>query len=334
MGENANEENKGNSDSTNSKPTDTNRRNFLKYAAAGAIGVGIASAVEIPVLSNMVTGENIDLQQAQTQLKDANNKIDQLNSQLQQDTSQINSLQSQVSSLQSQQASSNTVKDLSISEQKLIEAIVETIIPSDSSGPGAKEAGVIYFIANQIGSNYGNNGEMYMKPPFIQSGTQGPITVDGITYSDGTPELEWQAAHKYQYNMTLRNFWRYGLEALQNYTNSVLGKNFEDLNEGDRAQMLKNLYDNKPTEFNGIVPRDFFQEVVFMTWSGFLMDPMYGGNQGMVGWKLTGFTGANMGDSFNSGRDVRQLMVADKPTRLDPHSLGEYQKTLKIIGGS
>ena len=333
MGEGSNEETKDNSE-VPSKSADNNRRSFLKYVAAGAVGVGIASAVEIPVLSNMLTGGNIDLQQAQTQLKEANNKISQLNSQLQQDTTQINSLQSQVSSLQSQQDSSNTIKDLSISEQKLIEAIVETIIPSDSSGQGAKEAGVIYFIAKQIGSNYGNNSEMYMNPPFVQSGTNGPITVDGITYSDGTPELEWQAAHKYQYNMSLRNFWRYGLEALQNYTNSVLGKNFEDLSESDRVQMLNNLYDNEPTEFNGIVPRDFFQEVVFMTWSGFFMDPMYGGNQGMVGWKLTGFTGANMADTFGEGQVPTQLMVADKPTKFNPHSLGEFQKALKIIGGS
>jgi gluconate 2-dehydrogenase gamma chain len=334
MSKNSNEDNKTNSEQSDTESADTSKRSFLKYAAAGAVGVGIASAVEIPVLNNMLTGKTISLQQAQTQLQDANKKIDQLNSQMQQDTSQINSLQSQVSSLQSQQAGSNAVKDLSISEQKLIEAIVETIIPSDSSGSGAKEAGVIYFIANQIGSNYGNNSEMYMNPPFVQSGTEGPITVDGITYSDGTPELPWQAAHKYQYNMTLRNFWRYGLEALQNYTNSVLGKNFEDLSGGDRIQMLNNLYDNKPTEFNGIVPRDFFQEVVFMTWSGFFMDPMYGGNQGMVGWKLTGFTGANMADSFGEGHVPTKLMVANKPTKLTPHSLGEFQKTLKIIGGS
>jgi gluconate 2-dehydrogenase gamma chain len=271
--EDSNEENKDDSGSS-TKSTDTNRRSFLKYVAAGAVGVGIASAVEIPALSNMLTGENIDLQQAQTQLKEANDKIDQLNSQLQQDTSQINNLQSQVSSLQSQQASANGIKEISINEQKIVEAIVETIIPSDSNGPGAKEAGVIYFIDKQLSSDYGNNARMYMRSPFVQSGTAGPLTVDGITYTEGTPDVPWQAATKYQYNMTLRNFWRYGLEALQNYTNSILGKNFEDLSESDRVQMLNNLYDNKPTDFNGIVPKDFFQEVIFMTWSGFFMDPM------------------------------------------------------------
>lgn len=331
--EDSEEENKDNSVSSTNKG-DTSRRSFLKYVAAGAVGVGVASAVEIPVLSNVLTGSNIDLQQAQTQLNEANSKIDQLNSQLQQDTSQINSLQSQVSSLQSQQTSDNAIKELSINEQKIVEALVETIIPSDSNGPGAKEAGVIYFIDKQLSSDYGTNARMYMQSPFVQAGTNGPFTFEGILYSEGTPNVPWQAATKYQYNMTLRNFWRYGLEALQNYTNLILGKNFEDLGESDRTQMLNNLYDNIPTDFNGIVPRDFFQEVIFMTWSGFFMDPMYGGNKDMVGWKLTGFTGANMNDAFGEGQDPTKLMVADKPTRFNPHSLGEYQKTLKITGGS
>ena len=39
------------------------------------------------------------------------------------------------------------------------------------------------------------------------------------------------------------------------------------------------------------------------------MDPIYGGNNGMVGWQLTGFTGADYGDSYNNGRDVMKLMV-------------------------
>lgn len=339
MGE-TNEENKDNSESpdkpanTEAKSGDTNRRSFLKYVAAGAVGVGIASAVEIPVLSNMVTGENIDLQQAQTQLQDANNKINQLNSQIQSDTSQINSLQSNVSDLQGQIDSITAVKDFSVNEQKIVEAMVETIIPSDSNGPGAKEAGVVYFIDNQIGSDYGTSARMYMQPPFVRAGTAGPLTVDGITYPSGSPDVPWSGGQKYQYNMTLRDFWRYGLEAMQKYSNSVFGQNFETLSDSQRTLILQDLNDNKPTNFNGIVPKDFLQEAIFMTWSGFLMDPMYGGNINMVGWTYTGFTGANMGDSFNSGRDTRALMVADKPTRFEPHSLGQYQKTLKIIGGT
>ncbi len=296
------------------------RRSFLKYAAAAAAGVGIASAVEIPIIHNLTADE-------EAKLNKANDEISQLNSQVQKDAVQINSLEIL-------QAGSNGIIDLSINEQKELEAIVETIIPSDSSGPGAKEAGVVYFIARQLSSDYGTNARMYMQAPFIQPALSGPITVDGITYPAGTQTLPWQAGMKYQYNMTLREFWRFGLAAIEDYSNRVLAKNFEDLSSDDKVQILNDLYDNKPPTFNGILPQDFFQELVFMTWSGFFMDPAYGGNMGLVGWTLTGFTGANMGDTFNEGRDVTKLMVADKPTRYAPHSLGEYQKTLKIIGGT
>jgi gluconate 2-dehydrogenase gamma chain len=306
-------------DYSQAKPTNTDRRQFLKLAAAGAIGAGIASAVEIPVLTNRINGDS--------------NKINQLNSQVQQDASQITSLQSQVSDLQSQTAGIQGFATLNISEQKAVEAIVETVIPTDQTGPGAKEAGVIYFIDRQLTGDYGNNARMYMKGPFVLSGQTGPITVDDITYPQGSP-VEPYSGPTYQYNMLLREFWRYGLEALETYSNQAYGNNFENLSSDQRIQVLTELYDNRPSSFNGIIPKDFFNEIIFMTYSGFFMDPMYGGNIGMVGWKLTGFTGANMMDAFNEIRDVKQLMVADKPTRFPPHSLGEYQKTLKIIGGT
>ena len=98
--------------------------------------------------------------------------------------------------------------------------------------------------------------------------------------------------------MSLREFWRTGLTAVETYSNSAYGKNFEALTTAQQTQVLNDLYNNKPTNFSNIIPRDFFNELIFMSWSGFFMDPVYGGNNNMVGWKLTGFTGANMGDSF------------------------------------
>ncbi len=322
------EQNSGKQENTPSRAykTDAGRRQFLRYAAVGAVGVGIASAVEIPVLSNIARSDSQSLSKA-------NQQISQLQSQVQSDQSQISSLQSQVASQQSSGAGSAFV-DFSINEQKELEAIVETIIPSDSNGPGAKEAGVIYFISNQISSDYGTNARMYMNSPFVRPGLSGSITVDDITYPAGTITVPWQAGMQYQYNLSLREFWRYGLEALQNYSNSVLGKNFEDLNSSDQVQILNDCYDNKPTDFNGILPKDFIQEVIFMTWAGFFMDPVYGGNLGMVGWKYTGFTGADMMDAFNEGRDPQKLMVASSPTRFAPHSLAQYQATLMTTSTS
>ncbi len=270
------------------------RLEFIKIGGAAAVGFGVASAIEIPILQN---------------------QINVANNQNSQEQAQLNSQQSFLT--------------LGVNEQKELEAIVETIIPTDQNGPGAKEAGVIFFIDHQLASDYGNNARMYMKGPFVPPGQAGPITVNNVEYAQGTP-AEPYTGPAYQYSLSLREFWRIGLLALQTYSNSAFGKNFEDLSIDQRTQALTDLYNNKPSTISNILPKDFFNEIIFMTWSGFLMDPGYGGNVNMVGWKLTGFTGANMGDAFKEGRDVTKLMVASTPTRFPPHSQGEFQKA---VGG-
>jgi gluconate 2-dehydrogenase gamma chain len=284
------------------------RRRFIKLGAAAAVAAGIAATVPLPF--------------AQTDANQDNGLA-----------TQVNQLQNQNATLQSQIDSSQGIITLSINEQRMLEAIVETIIPTDSNGPGAKEAGVIYFIDHQLAGEYGNNARWYMKGPFVLSGQPGPLTVDGTTYPQGTPKVPYTGP-TFQYNLTMREFWRIGLSALQNYANSVYAGNVEDLDANQITQLLTDLFNNVPTNFGNIVPLDFFNELIFMTWSGFLMDPLYGGNAGMVGWLHTGFTGANMADSFNENRNVMELMVADRPTRFIPHNLGEFQKTLNLIGGS
>ena len=226
------------------------RREFIKIGAAAAIGAGIASAIEIPILEGVIGSKN-------------NN---------------VKNLQSQVTS------GSQAFLALNQNEQTELEAMVETIIPTDSNGPGAKEAGVLFFIDHQLAGEYGDNGRMYMQGPFVMPGQAGPITVNGVTYSDGVPAQPYPGP-AYQYNFLMREFWRNALLAVETYSNSAYGNNIENLSSSQITRVLTDLYNNKPTiaSFNNIVPADFFNELIFMTWSGFLMDPCYGGNANMVG---------------------------------------------------
>jgi gluconate 2-dehydrogenase gamma chain len=209
--------------------------------------------------------------------------------------------------------------------------MADALIPEDSNGPGATSAGAIYFIDRQLASEYGNNGDMYMQGPFVPANLTGSITIDStdgtpITYSEGSAPTIPTAGTQYQYGMLLSNFWRYGLQAFETYCNGAYGGNFETLSASDRAQALADLANNKPTSFNSILPSDFFQEVFFMTWCGFLMDPLYGGNQGMVGWELVGFNGTNQGNFYGEGMTTKELMVATTPTLLKPASLAQFQQ--------
>lgn len=249
---------------------------------------------------------------------------------------------------------------LSVTEQALLEPIVETIIPSDTNGPGAKEAGVIYFIDRQLGSDYGQSANMFMDGPFILPGQTGvSLSVNALdrpdlpvalnlngaarTYTAGTATPRVGSGINYQYPLNLREFWRVGLVALQKYSNSAFSGNFQTLSSTNQMQVLKDLWSNKPstttlktlddpTGFSRIISSDFAYELVFMTWAGFLMDPIYGGNQNMVGWTYTGFNGVNLGNFYGEGLKQSDLMVAASPTRLRPASLAQYQAAAS--GGS
>ena len=112
---------------------------------------------------------------------------------------------------------------------------------------------------------------------------------------------------------------------MQDYCNSAFGANFEKLSAANQTQALKDLWNNKPTNFQGPTPKEFFSEMHDMIWAGFFTDPMYGGNRGMVGWELIGYTGTNQGNAHGEGYTVQQLMVMDHPVRLKPLSLAQFE---------
>jgi len=322
------------------------RREFLRLGLAAAASAAAASGIEIPLFGN----QNSSLQ---SQLNNANTQVTNLKN-------RINTVTGFVS--------------LSVSEQTLVEAIVETIIPTDSSGPGAKEAGVIYFIDRQLAADYGQSANMFRDGPHIPTklpaNSTTPLMVNpslgwallpsprggggstaAIAYtgnSSATPPIPITASPRvgsginYQYAPNLREFWRVGLAALEKYANASYGGNFESLSATNQLKVLQDVWGNLPTTnyatsddltgFSNIIPADFAYEVTFMTWAGFLMDPLYGGNLNMVGWAYTGFNGVNFGNFYGEGLDQKSLMVATTPTRLTPASLAQYQQ--KASGGA
>ena len=54
---------------------------------------------------------------------------------------------------------------LTLPEQAFIEAAVARLIPADELGPGAKEAGVSYFIDRQLAGAYGTMARNYRQGP-------------------------------------------------------------------------------------------------------------------------------------------------------------------------
>jgi gluconate 2-dehydrogenase gamma chain len=54
-------------------------------------------------------------------------------------------------------------------EAKMIQAACERIFPTDESGPGATEAGVVIYIDRQLAGPYGKDKHRYTKGPWVES---------------------------------------------------------------------------------------------------------------------------------------------------------------------
>ncbi len=300
------------------KKTSTSRRQFIKYGIAGAAGIGIASAIEVPVFNNMIQNDNKTIQ-------DKNTQIGQLQG-------QVSQLQSQVNTLQEGQG----FLTLNPNEQPIVEALAEAMIPSDSSGPGAKEAGVIYFIDRMLAGNYGKGGNYFLQGPFVLP-TKDSVVVDGTdyatkqkksyTYTGGTITPRLQAGTAYQYAFNPREFWRNGLMMLDAYCKSAFSNSFQSLTSNQQIQVLQNLFDNNATAmqfFTGPTPAEFFNEIHDMVTAGYWTDPLYGGNMNMVGWDLLAFPGVNSGTA--QGHNSIELATANAPTKLPPLGLSQLQR--------
>ncbi|MDA4135784.1 MAG: gluconate 2-dehydrogenase subunit 3 family protein, partial [Thaumarchaeota archaeon] len=284
---------------------------------------------------------------------------------------------SQFISVQDQLDTQTAFLSLSSSEQVELAAIASAIIPSDSTGPGATEAGAIYFIDRQLRSSYGQSGSVYRKGPFVPANVTTAFTVAGIsypgasvTYTAGgtnytvqynpTANVRVGAGTRLQYAFDMKEFWTIGLAGIQAYSNAAYGGNYETLTAANQTQVLTDLWNNKPTyngvsgsvsggaaggyqeviegvnapyagvpggtQFGAVLPSDFAYELFFMVWNGFWVDPIHGGNKGMVGWSYIAFHGVNLGNFYGEGYTSKQLMVANTPITLQPASLGQYQK--------
>jgi gluconate 2-dehydrogenase gamma chain len=93
-------------------------------------------------------------------------------------------------------------------EARTIQAACDRILPSDETGPGAKEAGVVIYIDRQLAGPYGADKYRYTKAPFAES----------------VPE------HGYQGKETPRDIYRKGIQTLGN---------FADLPAAEQDQKLR-----------------------------------------------------------------------------------------------
>jgi len=184
----------------------------------------------------------------------------------------------------------------------IVEAAAARLIPSDDLGPGATEAGVVYFIDRQLYQErtgfQGYRGQRYGLGPF-----QGGEATQGD-----------------QSALPLSERFRIGILGMEGLAQERFGQGFVRLSPEQQDDILREMDEGEievfgrislttpPSTFEGgdqglaqspgqsaITAKAFFELLLAYTIAGFFVDPVHSGNRDMVGWKLIGFPGAQVG---------------------------------------
>jgi gluconate 2-dehydrogenase gamma chain len=181
-------------------------------------------------------------------------------------------------------------------EAATVEAFVDRLIPADDLSPGGKDCGCAVYIDRQLAGPYGRSDGFYMSGPF-QHGTkqQGPQSASNPTqdYRKGLAALNKACQDKYG------------------------GRAFAELSDQQKDETIKGL-EGGSIKLDGADGQDFFKLILKDTQTGFLADPIYGGNKDMASWKMIGFPGAHYDyrawiDKHNQPVTLPPVGIADHP---------------------
>lgn len=154
-------------------------------------------------------------------------------------------------------------------ELAFLNAALDRLIPSDDLGPGARAAGVVFFIDQQMASPYGRAERWYM---------QGP-------WREGTKQ------QGYQLKLTPAQLYRHAIAAIDSYCMAHYGnKVFAQITAQQQDDVLHAMDEGK-LQMQDAPLKEFMSMLWDNTKEGYLADPMYGGNRNFAGWKLVGFPG-------------------------------------------
>jgi gluconate 2-dehydrogenase gamma chain len=156
-------------------------------------------------------------------------------------------------------------------EAATVESFVDRLIPADDLSPGGKNCGCAVYIDRQLAGPHGRFEGYYMSGPFHegtkQQGPQSPVT----------PAQQYRKA----------------LAALDSACRTKFsGQTFIDLTNEQKDEVIKGLEEGS-LKLDGIDSQTFFKLILTDTQTGFLADPIYGGNRDMASWKMIGFPGAH-----------------------------------------
>lgn len=179
-------------------------------------------------------------------------------------------------------------------QYQVTQAAVERIFPEDANGPGAKELNAAIYIDHQLASPWGSNVKDYRLGAFYKAEeNQGPQT-----------------------KILRKDLFLAGLESLNTYSNEQFEADFKDLEATQQDEVLQAFSEGKVELYGKVSSSQFFSLLRTLTIEGVYADPMYGGNDKMIGWSMRKYPGSRM-QYVNEIQD-------EKFIELEPQSLNSH----------
>lgn len=175
-------------------------------------------------------------------------------------------------------------------EALAVEMITARLLPGTPEDPGAREAGVVYYIDYLLSQNEGFVEPTYRSGPWARG-------YEGDTEPDPEPDVIWVPADEldrygYQAPLSPLAIYQIGLSALEEYSDATWSRPIAELEDEELDEMIWAMLGNEIEEFTQFSPISFFHTLRLHTAEGFFSDPGYGGNRDLAGWRLVGFPGA------------------------------------------
>ena len=151
------------------------------------------------------------------------------------------------------------LETLSATEADILEAFCARLVPSDETGPGAREARAAHYIDRSLAGDLAASREA-RAAHYIDRSLAGALA-------------------------SSREAYRAGLTGLAARAQKTKGQAFARLPDSDQDAVLMALEKDDP---------GFFGLVRGHTLQGTFGDPYYGGNAGFVGWDMIGYPGVRL----------------------------------------
>jgi gluconate 2-dehydrogenase gamma chain len=218
----------------------------------------------------------------------------------------------------SEPPSTTAIEFFNAQEAALVVALTARIFPGTADDPGAREAGVVYYIDRTLsGPNGGYPVKTYQQGPFpVVREDEEPV--ENTSRTDIYQVVEIGAGddlsrYGYQSVLNPQDIYRRGLASVDAYARATFNASFVDLAESDQDAVLEAMQSGEATGFDAPSASAFFVKLRNDTIEGAFSDPLYGGNRDMVGWKLIQYPGAR---GFYTAQEMEDPNFSAEPMSL------------------